>query len=114
MYRLKAKRKYHCMPIILEELHAIVKLQQLPLLRLLKLREHDSCCAWAAAAAAAAATAVRHRVPHGAICCCGLMQLIQVYFLCIHTRFVFNASLGSAVSCTASVYLLCYIYNTYV
>ena len=75
------------MPIfMLEILLAVVKLPQLPLLLFLKCHVHDDRCAGAVAAA------VRRRVPDDAICCCGLLQLIPVFFLFIQTRFVFNAA----------------------
>ena len=60
------------------------------------------CCypAGAAATVLLLAAAVRHRVPDGALCCCGLLHLIPVF---IETRFSFNAPLGSTVACIYSL-----------
>ena len=67
------------------------------------------CCypAGAAATVLLLAAAVRHRVPDGALCCCGLLHLIPVFYFSsfIQTRFIFDVPIGSTVACTASIYL---------
>ena len=81
---------------------AVVELQQLPLLLLLKFHVHKKC------SRAAAFVVVRHRVPDDAICCCGFFAPDSSVSFSLFDHDFVNVPLGSTVACTASICLLDY------
>ena len=98
VHRLKAELQYY--RIMLEMLPDGVQLSQLPLLLLLKFHVHKMRVVRGLLLLFVIVCRMAQRISS-----CGLTHLIPVPFLFTQTRCVFNVPLGSAVICTASIYL---------